>query len=403
VSATLAAGALACSACSGGSSSASGAPATPSATPPAITAGPSTPAVTPSPTPTELSAQQCLRTLFGELTLTQEAGQLVMTGTSASSPVQQRSSVRAHHLGGVFLHGRTSRAASSLHASIAELPSQTTRSGRIGLLVSVDQEGGKVQSLRGGPWTTIRSALSQGTESAGTLTARTKTWTRELARSGVNMDLAPVADTVPPGFAADNPPIGVFQREYGDEPAQVAGAVSAVSAAMSAAGVVPTVKHFPGLGRVRHNTDTSARAVDSQTTATSPYLDPFVAGMHAGAGAVMVSSATYPRIDADHQAVFSSKVVTGLLRDQLGWKGVVMTDDVGQAVAVAGVPTGERATRFIAAGGDITLSVVPSRAVTMAAAIVSEAKRSKTFRAQVDAAVLRVLTLKQQRGLLTCT
>ena len=125
--------------------------------------------------------------------------------------------------------------------------------------------------------------------------------------------------------------------------------------------------------------------------------------MHAGAGAVMVSSATYPQIDPGHQAVFSPKVVTGLLRDRLGWKGVVMTDDLGQAVAVRSVPTGERATRFIQAGGDISLTVVSSKASTMAAAIVGEAKKSRTFSAQVDAAVLRVLTLKQQRGLLTCS
>jgi beta-N-acetylhexosaminidase len=402
LSSALAVTALACSACSGGSGEPTAAAST-SRTPPPVSATTSPPAVTPTPTPTgPPTGQQCVQAVFGDLTASQKAGQLVMVGTPAGSPSSERSTVRLHHLGAVFLHGRTSRSPASLRASIGELPALETKNGRIGLLVATDQEGGEVQSLRGGSWTTIPSAVSQGTESTATLGARTRTWARELDRAGINMDLAPVADTVPPGFAAENPPIGVFRREYGSDPDQVGAAVRAVATALSAAGVIPTTKHFPGLGRVRYNTDTSTRAVDTQTTATSPYLKPYVDGAEAGAGAVMVSSATYTRIDPDHLAVFSTRIITGLLRDQLGWHGVVITDDLGQAVAVKSVPSGERATRFIAAGGDITLTVVPSRASAMVAAIQAEAKRSKTFSGQVDAAVLRVLTLKEQRGLLTC-
>src|SRR6185312_8408322 len=135
-----------------------------------------------------------------------------------------------------------------------------------------------------------------------------------LRSAGVNMDLAPVADTVPAGTERRNPPIGAFGRQYGSTAPKVAEAVGTVTDAMQAGQVIATVKHFPGLGRVRANTDVSTRAVDPVTTVNSADLQPFQAGIDAGAGAVMVSSATYPKID-DERAVFSTTVISGLLRE----------------------------------------------------------------------------------------
>ncbi len=82
------------------------------------------------------------------------------------------------------------------------------------------------------------------------------------------MDLAPVADTVPEGFERRNPPIGVFGREFGTDAKTVSEAITTVTTALEGNGVIATVKHFPGLGRVTRNTDTSSGAVDSKTTAT---------------------------------------------------------------------------------------------------------------------------------------
>jgi len=96
---------------------------------------------------------------------------------------------------------------------------------------------------------------------------------------------------------------------------------------------------------------------------------PFATGIRAGAPLVMVSSARYARIDPANAAMFSRAVVTDLLRGRLGYRGVVITDDVGLARAVATVPVGQRATRFIAAGGDIVLTARPSQAPAMLAAI----------------------------------
>jgi beta-N-acetylhexosaminidase len=387
-------------------SSESGTPtgtASPSVTPSgsSLTSAPSA-TETATTTAAATGAEACVQQAFGELTATERAGQLVMAGVSAGSPGSSRTTVSKYHLGGVFLAGRTSHAPSTIRRSVALLPRQKTRHATVGLLVSVDQEGGKVQTLRGTAWTTIPTATTQGRWSTSTLTSHTRTWVNELKSAGLTMDLAPVADTVPAGTENRNPPIGVFDRQYGSTSTSVAAAITTVTSTMKAAGVIPTVKHFPGLGRVRYNTDTSTRAVDSTTTLTDPYLTPFQAGIDAGAGAVMVSSASYPKLDADHLAVFSAAVITGLLRTRMKYQGVVMTDDVSKAVAVKSVPMGQRATRFIAAGGDLVLAVVTSDAATMTSAISAKARTSPSFRAQVNAATLRVLRLKQSSGLLTC-
>jgi beta-N-acetylhexosaminidase len=373
---------------------------TPSATTPATTS----PSVAPSPIRAQsTAAETCVRTAFNELTSAQRAGQLVMTGVPASNPANYRTLVKTKHLGAVFLSGRTGNSQATIKKGLARLAVQKTKTTTIKLLVSVDQEGGKVQSLRGSAWITIPSAKTQGTWSTSKLTSQTKAWVKQLQTAGVNMDLAPVADTVPAGTEKKNPPIGAFDREYGTTSPKVSAAVTTVTSTMLAGKVIPTVKHFPGLGRVRYNTDNSTKAVDNVTTVTSPYLRPFQAGIDAGAGAVMISSASYPKIDKKNIAVFSAPVITSLLRGRMKYQGVVMTDDVGQAVAVQAVPRGQRATRFITAGGDLVLTVVPGYATEMVNAIIAQAKSSSTFRAKVNASTLRVLQLKQESGLLTCS
>ena len=116
----------------------------------------------------------------------------------------------------------------------------------------------------------------------------------------------------------------------------------------------------------------------------------------------MVGSAHYSKIDGETPALFSKKIVDGMLREDLGFDGVVITDDVGAAEAVAATPVGARATKFIAAGGDIVLTADPGQVPTMVSAIESRAKGDPAFARQVTASVTRVLTLKEGMGLLRC-
>jgi beta-N-acetylhexosaminidase len=156
------------------------------------------------------------------------------------------------------------------------------------------------------------------------------------------------------------------------------------------------------LGRVTANTDTSAGAVDERTTADDPALEPFRTAIAAGTTAVMVSSALYPRLDPDHIAAFSEPIITGLLRGQLHFDGLVISDDLGNAVAVSGVSVGRRAVDFVTAGGDMALTVQPTDFPVMLAALTDRAATSPEFRARVDDAALHVLASKETLGLLRC-
>jgi beta-N-acetylhexosaminidase len=334
------------------------------------------------------------------MTLRQRVGQLFMVGSNATTiDVAALATVTANGVGSIFLSGNSTLGAAGT-ANIVRAFQQ--HAGKVKLFVATDQEGGQVQRLKGPGFTAIPSALSQGTLAPAALLAQARTWGRQLAAAGLNLNLAPVMDTVPSAaFAPDNPPIGALDREYGYTPESVLTHGDAYLQGMLEGGIDSTVKHFPGLGRVTRNTDTSSGVTDTVTTSTDPYLAPFAAAITTGTPFVMVSSAIYSRIDAANPATFSPTVITSLLRGTLHFTGVVMTDDVGAAAQMSVYPLSDRAVRFIAAGGDMVLTVSPGQIPTMTAAVLARAQSDPTFAAKVTASVLRVLEAKQARGLLS--
>jgi beta-N-acetylhexosaminidase len=339
--------------------------------------------------------------LLSRLSLEQQVGQLLMVGVpAAGATTAQLQLVGRYHLGGVILTGRSTAGTAATAALVARLQGQASTPGNAGvpLLVSADQEGGQVQVLKGPGFATMPSALTQGTEATATLRQQATTWGGQLRAAGVRVNLAPVADTVPAG--ADNPPIGGFDRQFGSTPATVSAHATAFAAGMADAGVTPTVKHFPGLGRVTANTDTTAGVTDPVTTRTDPYLQPFRAAVAGGRAFLMMSTAIYSRIDAAHPAAFSTVAITGMVRGDLGFDGVVVSDDLGNARQVAAYGVGDRATRFVGAGGDLVLTVNPSTLPAMYDALLARARSDGAFRARVSQSAGRILAAKQRLGLL---
>jgi beta-glucosidase-like glycosyl hydrolase len=339
--------------------------------------------------------------ILAAMTESQRIGQLFMVGTPAShASAAVLSTISAYHVGNVILTGRSAAGVAATRSVTAALQAHATAAAtdKVPLFVATDQEGGQVQVLSGPGFSTIPEALTQGTWSTSTLRSRARTWGGQLAAAGVNLDLAPVMDTVPLG--QNNPPIGGFDREFGHTTGTVGAHGTAFSEGMQQAGVAVTVKHFPGLGRVAENTDTNSDVTDHVTTYHDAFLSPFRQAIRAGAAFAMMSTAFYSRIDAAHPAAFSSTIVGGMLRGDMGFRGVVISDDLGVARQVADVPVGQRAVRFIAAGGDIVLTVVASDAAPMTHALIARARTSTAFHRLVDAAALRVLQLKQRAGLL---
>lgn len=343
----------------------------------------------------------CGSRLAAAMTPAQRAGQLLMVGlkpTMSSRALADQ--VRDEGIGGVIYLGGWYGGT----ASVATVSARLQAAGRGHLLLAADQEGGAVQQLRGPGFSSIPSARVQGTTGTATEQRNATLWSRELVRAGVNVNLAPVTDTVPTSLGGANQPIGRYDRDFSRGASMTNGRYAAAFVhGTLASGIAPTLKHFPGLGRVTGNTDTTSHGItDSTTSPTDPYLAAFEAGIAAGAPLMMVSSAMYPRLDPANQAVFSSAVVTGLLRQRLRFGGVVVSDDLGLAESVAQVPVGQRATRFVAAGGDIVLTAAANQAPIMLGALVVRGAASRTFAARIYAAAAKVLDLKARLGLVRC-
>lgn len=337
------------------------------------------------------------------MSLAEQVGQVVMVAQSSTqASASGRATIRRLHLGSVVLLGnstagrsRTARLTSSLRRDVGKVDG-------VGLLVAVDQEGGLVQRLQGPGFTRVPSAEAQSGWSDTTLHTRATTWSKELDRAGVDLDLAPVADVVPRSVGTRNAPIGALHRGYGPDPAVVARKDVAFVQGMHAGGTATTVKHFPGLGRVRGNTDFAAKVVDGTTTRRDALLAGFRSGVKQGTDAVMLSSATYRRIDPDHPATYSRTVVTRMLRGDLGFKGVVVSDDLlGKALADTAVRT--RGVRFVQAGGDLALVGGVGAAAQVHRGLLDRARSDRAFRTRVQESATRVLELKSGQGLVTCS
>jgi beta-N-acetylhexosaminidase len=346
------------------------------------------------------SGTVCVLQVLSRMTLAQQVGQLFMVGVAGDVAGSQLAAAeRSYHFGSLLL--TKSAAGTGALATQTTAMQELTGTGGIGLFIAANQEGGAVQQLTGPGFAAIPSALVQGGWPEPTLRAAATQWGTDLRAAGVNLNLAPVMDVVPAATAAANAPIGALDRQFGSDPAINGAHGVAFMQGMAAAGVTSVAKHFPGLGRVTGNTDFTPNVVDNVTTASDPYLDSFRAAIGAGVPMVMVALATYTRIDASQLAVFSP-VVMRLLRDGLGFAGVIVSDDLGDAAAVQAIPAGQRALSFLAAGGDLITSQTLGPAEQMAAAVLAKASGDAAFRATVGAAATRVLTAKQAAGLLPC-
>ena len=358
----------------------------------------STPTTSASSTP----PASCVDTTLAALSPQQKAAQLIMVAQEPGTGEAATSAISEGDAGAVILLGKW-QGSEAVSAAIQEIDALESVTAGIGIWVATDQEGGQVQKLKGAGFSTMPSALEQAAMSTDELTAQATGWAKELAAVGIDVNLAPVADVVPAAIGTANAPIGQHDRQYGATAAEVAPPMLAFAAGMTAGGVLPTVKHFPGIGRITGNTDLTATGIDDPAmTAGDPDLAPFADAIAAQIPLVMVGSARYPQLDPHSAAVFSEPIITGLLRQQLGFGGIVISDDIGNAAAVADVPVPERATRFVAAGGDIVLTAQPSQAAQMNDAIVAAAA-DPAFAAKLDVAARRVLTQKDAGSLLPCS
>jgi beta-N-acetylhexosaminidase len=252
--------------------------------------------------------------------------------------------------GGVLLLGSTSAPADLA----TRIRAAGRRAGSVAPpLVMADEEGGGVQRLRGAvpdlPWPRdlARTADDEQVQDQAAALGRA------MAGLGVTVDLAPVLDVdARPGPSDDNPD---GRRSFSGSSGVVSRYGVAFLQGLRAGGVLPVVKHFPGLGGSTGNTDARPAATKPIAQLRADDLAPFRAAITAGAPAVMISNATVPGLTT-HPAGLSSAVIGGLLRGQLGFTGLVLTDSLSAgAVTAVTSSLGEAATDAIESGADLVL------------------------------------------------
>lgn len=346
----------------------------------------------------------CVDLTYQHLSPIERVRQLIMVGVSAgAAPADATKIVNAQQPGGIILTGRSRKGVDAVTAltRTARAKARTTE-GDVGLFISVDQEGGAVQVLSGPGFSRIPSAATQGKLSIDELEGLSRKWGKELRAAGINVVLAPVADVLSDALGSRNQAIGRYDRAYGTDPDTVASHASAYIRGMTSAGITPTLKHFPGFGRIEQDTDYSMGVLDDQTTAVDPTLRPFRAPTTHPDSFAMISSVIYQKIDPKNPAVFSAMIIQHLLRNARGFAGLVLSDDLGGAKQVQNISPGNRAVRFVDAGGDLIITVDPTAGPLMTDGIMKRATDDPAFSEKVETAVKRVLSAKFDRGLLGC-
>jgi beta-N-acetylhexosaminidase len=340
-----------------------------------------------SPTPSPAAAESRevaaprAATEEAQVPLSRQVGRVIVLrfhGTSV--PAYVRRALRTGRASGAILfHDNV--------ASPGQLRSLTRtlrRAGGPGTLVAVDQEGGPIRIVRWAP--PADAAPAQGA-AAG---AEAHAGATALRGLGINVSLAPVADvpSVPGSVIAG--------RALGTTAPAASRAVVAAVRGWRAGRVAPAVKHFPGLGGARVNTDDGSVSIRRSRGALEQDLAPFRAAVRAGVPLVMVSHAVYPALDADRIASQSRAIATDLLRGRLHFRGVAITDSLEADAARATGEVDRAAEASLRAGVDLLLTTGQGSAIRVHRRLLAVARRDARMRARLQEAGARIERLRHQ-------
>ncbi|MGN1001405.1 MAG: glycoside hydrolase family 3 protein [Oscillospiraceae bacterium] len=352
-------------------------------------------AAAPEETPAPESPEEQARRLLAAMSREEKVWQMLvvfpqdLTGQASVADLETwADAMQRRPVGGVVLDGSNLLSVDAVRAMTAAI----RNAADIPVFLCVDEEGGQVARLAyslhavtdfqpmfcyrdGGPETAYANAFTIGSE---------------IRDFGFNVNFAPVADV---WTNPENTVIG--RRAYSDDPAEAAELVAAAVRGFTDAGVIATLKHFPGHGDTAEDSHTSAAVCGKNLDELmSCEFLPFLSGMEAGAGLVMVGHITLTEIDPDAPATLSEAVVTGLLRGKLGYRGVVITDSM-QMEALSGCAEDEGTLAVMAVNAGCDLLLGPHDPDAVAAALMEQVPE-----ARLDESVLRILTLKIENGII---
>ena len=343
-----------------------------------------------------------VKALMESMSVEEKIGQMIMVGFDGQSLTPElESHLNEIHAGNVIFLGRNYANPQQMWEFTSALQRMASRRpAPVGLFTAIDQEGGVVARLLNGV-TVFPGNMALGATAQTHYARRAAEVTaQEMLQLGLNMNLAPVLDV---NNNPGNPAIGV--RSYGESPELVAAMGAEAVAASQSAGVLATAKHFPGKGDVTRDSHVDLPHVPhSRERLNQVELAPFKAAIAAGVGAIMTAHVTFPAIEPEPllPATMSQKVLQGLLREELGFRGIIITDDLFMGAISKSYGLAEAAIRSINAGADIVLMCHKPDEQAIAIKAVWEAARSGRISMDtIDSSVRRVLSVKALFGILT--
>lgn len=341
----------------------------------------------------ELSPEQKVDKLVANMSDADKVGQLMMIGIHGKSLNDDaKFMLNEYRVGGIILFDRNMESKDQVKTLIADINKAGKSAGLTPLFLGIDQEGGAVARMDD-QLIKVPPAEEVGKESVEQAASLAKEVGTELKDLGFNINFAPVAD------------LGLtYGRSYSTNPDEVVRYASAVGKSYDEAGLWYSYKHFPGIGKtdVDLHADTSIVPVSKETLLsedTKVFVD-LIKQSKPNTYTIMVSHAMYPQIDLDHPASLSKAIITDWLRKDMGYNGVVVTDDMDMGALAKHYTFGDMAVQSILAGSDILLVCHEYEHMQEAYnGLMKAVKDGRISKERLDESVKRILLMKMSRGM----
>ena len=341
----------------------------------------------------ELSPEEKVDKLVANMSDADKVGQLLMIGIHGKTLNDDaKFMLNEYRVGGIILFDRNMESKDQVKSLITDINKTGKSAGLTPLFIGIDQEGGAVARMEN-QLIKVPPAEEVGKESVEQAVSLAKQSGTELKDLGFNINFAPVAD------------LGLtYGRSFSTNPDEVVRYASAVGKAYDEAGLWYSYKHFPGIGKtdVDLHADTSVVPVSKETLLnedTKVFVD-LIKQSKPNTYAIMVSHAMYPQIDPDHPSSLSKAIITDWLRKDMGYNGVVVTDDMDMGALAKHYTFGDMAVQSILAGSDILLVCHEYEHMQEAYnGLMKAVKDGRISKERLDESVKRILLMKMSRGM----
>lgn len=352
--------------------------------------------IQPSKEPPPVEVKDPIKEQIRGMTLEEKIGQMVLIGVDGyTMDENSKEMIEKHHVGGIILYKKNVADHNQLLAFINSIKS-VNKKNKVPLFLSVDEEGGRI------------SRMPQGFKSIPTSEAIGKinnlNFSFEIGRIigeevkgfGFNMDFAPVLDI---NSNPENPVIG--DRSFGGDSEVVRRLGIQTMKGLQSEDIVPVVKHFPGHGDTSVDSHVGLPVVNNDIERLKNFeLIPFMDAIKNGADAIMIAHILLPKIDAENPASLSKTIITGLLKNDLGFQGVIMTDDMTMGAIGESYNIGEAAIKSVGAGNDIVMIAHEyDKQMLVINALKEGVEKGIILEDRIDKSVYKILKLKQKYGI----